>query len=550
LNFSNSFLQFDYGTTNNNGNVLEQRINVPSLAPPLVQTYQYDQLNRLALARETYNNGAQQSWQQSFSYDRFGNRSFVAGTTVPSVLTNQTNPTVNPATNRLSSDGSYSYDYDAAGNLTSAPGHTFVYDAANRIVLSNYAAPNQQPNPNTYVYDGDGQRVMKVTANGQEKIVFVYNAMGQMVAEYNNSMPASENQTSYLTSDMLGTPRVITKQDGVVKAQHDYLPFGEELFAGTGGRTGSGQQEYPSDDAGQGIRQKFTRKERDAETGLDYFVARYYSSTQGRFTSPDPLLSSGAISNPQTWNRYAYTINNPLKYTDPFGMYICTGSKAQCQDVEKGLKNLEKARDSFKKGSKEYNQLDRSRMAYGAKGVDNGVEIRFGATKNGGPAATEIGTRDRDQNGVKDITVDNPTGQDTIVMIDPTQNKSADDYVLSLGHEGSHVADGSDLVGALPKNLSSPSVAAVLGGSSNLTQYVTETRAYEASSAIAQGRGAGSLSVGPPKGNKYEIWNSGWSQADRATKRAAGIDKVLAEPKSKGGLYEVTPTNQGAKLIP
>jgi len=49
---------------------------------------------------------------------------------------------------------------------------------------------------------------------------------------------------------------------------------------------------------------------------------------------------------------------------------------------------------------------------------------------------------------------------------------------------------------------------------------------------------------------KHEIWNSGWSEADRATKRTAGIDKVLAEPKSSGGLYEVTPANQGTKLMP
>ena len=46
-----------------------------------------------------------------------------------------------------------------------------------------------------------------------------------------------------------------------------------------------------------------------------------------------------------------------------------------------------------------------------------------------------------------------------------------------------------------------------------------------------------------------QIWNSGWSEADRAAKRSAGIDKVLARPKSEGGLYEVTPTNQGKKLI-
>jgi len=61
-----------------------------------------------------------------------------------------------------------------------------------------------------------------------------------------------------------------------------YLPFGEELGAGTGGRTTA--QGYSASD---GVRQHFTQKERDNETGLDYFGARYFASTQGRFTSPD-----------------------------------------------------------------------------------------------------------------------------------------------------------------------------------------------------------------------------------------------------------------------
>jgi RHS repeat-associated protein len=67
------------------------------------------------------------------------------------------------------------------------------------------------------------------------------------------------------------------------------------------------------------VRQKFTLKERDNETGLDYFLARYYSSTQGRFTSADPLLASAERSDPQTWNRYTYVTNNPLGFTDPTG---------------------------------------------------------------------------------------------------------------------------------------------------------------------------------------------------------------------------------------
>jgi RHS repeat-associated protein len=105
--------------------------------------------------------------------------------------------------------------------------------------------------------------------------------------------------------------------------RHDYLPFGEELYAGVGGRTTT--QGY----TGDSIRQKFTQKERDNETGLDYFGARYYGSTQGRFTSPDPLLSSGAVESPQSWNRYSYVLNNPLKLIDPDGLYVFDSSVSE-----------------------------------------------------------------------------------------------------------------------------------------------------------------------------------------------------------------------------
>jgi RHS repeat-associated protein len=113
--------------------------------------------------------------------------------------------------------------------------------------------------------------------------------------------------------------------------RHDFAPFGEELSAGVGIR--SAALGYGND----GVRQKFTSKERDSETNLDYFLARYYSSTQGRFTSPDEFTGGpdelfifadaasanptfyADLTNPQSLNKYQYTYNNPLRYTDPDG---------------------------------------------------------------------------------------------------------------------------------------------------------------------------------------------------------------------------------------
>jgi RHS repeat-associated protein len=198
------------------------------------------------------------------------------------------------------------------GNLTrDFNAHTFSYDAENHQVAYDGGA---SANGTDYKYDGDGRRVKKVTGTNQQITIFIYDASGQMVAEYSTSNQQGSGGTSYLTMDSLGTPRVVTGADGSVKARHDYLPFGEEVSAGTGGRTT--QQGYVVDN----VKQKFTQKERDVETGLDYFGARYYASTQGRFTSADPMFATKeSFLNPQRWNLYVYVNNNPLVAVDPTG---------------------------------------------------------------------------------------------------------------------------------------------------------------------------------------------------------------------------------------
>lgn len=99
-------------------------------------------------------------------------------------------------------------------------------------------------------------------------------------------------------------------------SRHDYKPFGEELSAGTGGRTSA--MGYGS--TSENNRKHFTGYERDTETGLDFAQARYYASWQGRFTSIDPLSSSAKLSDPQSFNRYSYVGNNPTAFSDPSGL--------------------------------------------------------------------------------------------------------------------------------------------------------------------------------------------------------------------------------------
>ena len=105
---------------------------------------------------------------------------------------------------------------------------------------------------------------------------------------------------------MLGSPRVITDQSAQIVSRRDFMPFGEDLS----------RPNYGTDN----LRQKFTGYEKDNETGLDFAEARYYNNSVGRFTAVDPLLASGKSANPQTFNRYVYSLNSPLMMSDPSGM--------------------------------------------------------------------------------------------------------------------------------------------------------------------------------------------------------------------------------------
>ncbi len=164
-----------------------------------------------------------------------------------------------------------------------------------------------------YFYDGDGKRVKKHVPSTGETTIFVYDAAGKQIAEYSTIVANSTDaKVNYLTADHLGSPRVNTDQNGNVTARHDFHPFGEEI-ATSQRISGLGY----GDDT---VRKQFTGYERDIESDLDFAQARMFGYSQGRFTSPDPLLSSGRIQNPQSWNRYPYVLNNPLNLIDPTGM--------------------------------------------------------------------------------------------------------------------------------------------------------------------------------------------------------------------------------------
>jgi RHS repeat-associated protein len=184
------------------------------------------------------------------------------------------------------------------------------------------------------------------------KIRVVVNASADSVARiaeveaWTTPTSAATANINWLVTDQLGTPRMVFDQSGSLATtkRHDYAPFGEELLNGARPNTVG----YASGDT---TRQKFTQKERDNETGLDYFLARYYSSTQGRFTSADPIfISSQQIVNPQSWNLYNYVNNNPLAYLDPTGMERVRLGQHGDEEIDKLRKEKEQ---QIKQGKKD-----------------------------------------------------------------------------------------------------------------------------------------------------------------------------------------------------
>ncbi len=402
-------LGFNYNTENNNGNLLSQTIAAPGMGS-VTQHYRYDQLNRLSIASEgvaplgsapNFTCSGSAAWCQTYHYDRYGNRG-MQGTTPTPVLApfcasssgpgcNSSTTTLTPAytttSNRLNSTWG---DYDLAGNVlafkdpigSGTRDWSAAYDAENKqtFFCGGTTATCNSGNANAqYIYDGEGNRVQKLTAGVTE--TYVYDAFGRLAAEYTTATPTVDPGSYWRTTDHLGSTRLVTTGVGAVYDRRDLFPFGEQIADTYSSRTSAGN--YNESDPAS--RHLFTAKERDDESGLDYFGARYFGSSLGRFNSPDPLLNSGRPWLPQSWNRYAYTLNNPLRFTDPTGMYEwdskCKSNDSACEENRQkfrdGVAELNAALAKAEEGSEEYNAIKKVLDKIGTEGDGNNVRVAF-----------------------------------------------------------------------------------------------------------------------------------------------------------------------------
>jgi len=289
-------------------------------------SFVYDPVGRLTVAIVQGN-------QQTFTYDPFGNRTATATANGAAGCVggcDVANTAVTPQNNNHLSAATY----DDAGNVKTGFGAVYMYDGTGMVRRAAVGTDIRD-----FVYTADDERI--AVRQGASWTWTVRDQGGKVLREFTSLetssspltltnhywskdyvwrsglllasvFPNTPGSTSPTTTyhyhlDHLGTPRLVTKELSVLAGKHSYYPFGAEMNL------------TPPESAVELM--KYTGHERDivaATNGsVDYMHARYYNANLGRFLSVDPIL--GKTQEPQTWNRYAYALNNPLTILDPNG---------------------------------------------------------------------------------------------------------------------------------------------------------------------------------------------------------------------------------------
>lgn len=294
--------------------------------------YAYDQYGRLVSATAYTPSSAN---VQAYTYDRYGNLKSMTTTTASGTFRGAF--AVVPSTNRL--DGTCEQPYDVC--------HSRFHNADTGAETGRYAAGEYQWDAvgmlkeldgyrhERHIYDANDERILTIQYTGNVETTRRYSLRGpdhQVLRDLTLNVAANSwtvdhdyvrrgdalmasftgtdaHPARHYHPDHLGTPRVITDADGYRLNIHTYLPFGREA-----------EGSEPDTE-----RLEFTGHERDssgpASPGfdLDYMHARFYDPNVGRFLSADPI-DDVYIGQPQSWNKYSYVRNNPVRFIDPTGL--------------------------------------------------------------------------------------------------------------------------------------------------------------------------------------------------------------------------------------
>jgi hypothetical protein len=239
------------------------------------------------------------------------------------------------------------------------------------------------------------------------------------------------------------------------------------------------------------------------------------SSPLGRFMSPDPL--GGTIYDPQTLNKYVYVRNNPLRFTDPTGMYICENDDGDVVDCSADdFANFEKSRQN---GLNQKNKdIIRAMEAYGDPNEDNGVRLRIGDPGGGDTGRILFGWEEDNsaQNGLR-----------AALTITIRSGLNENDLMAAAAHEGAHAADAQAFIKSITD--------AGIDYSLNRKQYDYERRAYLVEHAVHLGN------------NQTRPFSCG-SQQCRLGVGAGDINRQIQNHLNNS--YSVSPRSQGSLMYP
>jgi RHS repeat-associated protein len=290
--------------------------SITDLAAGRTQSYQYDQLDRIASVLDTgttanacnVNLPGTPSASQTYTIDPWGNMTST-GTGANLSYTAGSNNQLPPpfqydSAGNLTNDAiGGSYQYRADGLMTESGGTTYTYDALGQRVRKDGSSPNE------YIYYGGQVLAMRNPTTGAwtDRI---YSPLGALA-----TVPGTQTGAPvYRASDHLGSLNYTLDSSGNVMGMNSVLPYGE-LSSNTT------SDSFP-----------FTDHERDSENGTDATLYRHYASWQGRWLSPDPSNGSYNLLDPQSLNRYAYLNNRVMAQADPEGLDGCdvTGGSINC----------------------------------------------------------------------------------------------------------------------------------------------------------------------------------------------------------------------------
>jgi RHS repeat-associated protein len=315
------------------------------------ETFTYDLTNRLLTASGQTSGGASSSsWSNSYSYDAVGN------------LSQKDGQTYNYGTSAGCAAGPHAvcsvaggtlYIYDANGNMTSTGSRTVTYNAANKVTnIHSDPTPSQGNDTGTVdlLYGADANRVVQSQTSGSTTVRTVYVGLGgtgkslfeQTTTQTSGGAPTVQNihyiyaggvhggnafavrvidddsgiATKYYSFDHLGSVTAVSDEEGRVSTSSPEATVLAYDVWGARRNPDESAASWQSFTPPVGNRE-FTGQEQIPDTGLVNMNGRVYDPALGRFLSPDPNVQD--TSDTQSYNRYSYALNNPLRYTDPTG---------------------------------------------------------------------------------------------------------------------------------------------------------------------------------------------------------------------------------------